>query len=734
MRQISFSILGIALLMSAACAKVEEPAVDQPVPAESADFQIMATIDNNSIDTKTAYTEDATAKKAVITWVKDDKINLLAYASADPYSANCYPCDIDESTINGDQATFKASGAISTDYPLSYYAVYPADLTISGTKDNYNITLPAEYTVSGTDFTQVKVPLIGTVDSGNEYVFTTATGVLKITLSNVPVNARKVVLITSSDKLSGVFPLDAANGLQMSECTSPGNSITVNFPQQAAGSTISVYMPVPVGTISAGATFQVQDGSGNAIKVTAATKKAISIVKGHLLPLPTISVEDWVSLGTGKFVDNHTFYQAAGWCGANGLTANTYFDVEIQQHKTEANRYRLVNPYGPMFDTYGATKFGTGPNDYLTFTVRNDLGTDVIINDSFRTGIDQYGPSYYDEKELWYDNPYWGYTPLYQNNRIINKDSEGKILNIQLAPYYMGGADEDCSQNPKIEIVFPGATPMLADCFNYANGASAAYSADDAIVNVTIANSLITGVKVKAANSISAGVEALLSGDADLTFTESGSKELTGLAVGGDYYLIYKVETNGHGYTFKNAGNIHYVDLPPIALSSSMLTVSTDATYNGGTTYDGNGYASLVDGKLSTYWHTAYDSQAGDDYDWANLDSVYGAYIDIALDSALKTFRLEYTTRPDGDNSSPRAIIFAVSNDRTTWNQVQTVEEDYMNVGRGQTIILPKLVATDAFTYLRVGIIKSGPTPSILTDSKGGSTAIAEIKLYGKNN
>ena len=732
MRQISFSILGIALLMSAACAKVEEPAVVQPVPAESADFQIKATIDHNSIDTKTAYMEDATAKKAVITWVNDDKIKLLAYASADPYSANWYTCDIDESTINGDQATFKARGAISTDYPLSYYAVYPADLTISGTKDNYSITLPAEYTVTGTDFTQVKVPLIGTVDSGNEYVFTTATGVLKITLSNVPVNARKVVLTTTGDNLSGAFPLDAANGLQMNECTSPGNSITVNFPQQAAGSTISVYMPVPVGTISAGATFQVQDGSGNAIKTTAATKKAISIVRGHLLPLPTISVEDWVSLGTGKYMDDHGFY----YLYKDGRSADDYADVTIERHATETGRYRIYQPYA------SCPQVNTGlPNaaDYLYIDIK-DATRGIVANHSYK---------YDNDSKIMFDAPYWGYDNLYHNSRIIKYDGDGNPANIQLAPYYYNFYSANCAQNPKIEIVFPGSTPMMANVFNYANGASAAY--DNGNVSVTISNTNITGIKVKAATganeaaAIDAGVTALMNGQQDLTFDAAGSQPLA--LADGTYYLVYMVETNGHGSTFKKSAAFNVISKTEIPLTSSMISVNIDAGDHNGHHYDGAGPGALVDNDITTFWHTPYyDAQTMIDYaDWFNqnygmtggsysysdLDATYGAYIDIDLGGSktVNDFQIRACLR-NGNGDFPKHVIVYTSVDGNNWDKVAEVDNICAGIAAGAWINPIDCANSTAARYIRFSIIENTSGKDLRNPSDQGCTHLAEIKIY----
>lgn len=739
MKHFAYTLLGIALLMSASCAKMEENAV----PAQSDSFRIKATIDNLEA-TKTAYTEDQGYKTAHISWMAGDQFKLVVFNKS-THGADFYRCNVDESTINDGYAEFELYGTFNEDnFTRAGYAVYPSDLTIGGNEDDgITVTLPAAYSVSGTDLTQVKVPLIGVQQTDNDhaYDFFNAVGVLKITLTDVPVSARKVVLVSEHDNLSGTFPLNQNNGFTMVGCApgTGGHSITVNISQQTAGSTISVYMPVPVGHISAGAYFEVQTIDGTAIKTTEVTKKDIPVVKGHLLPLPAISVEDWESLGIGKFVDNHTFYQASNWCGASDLTANTYFDVEIQRHKTETNRYRVVNPYGPMFDTYGATQTGTGPNDYLTLTVRNDIGTDIILNDSFHTGIDQYGPEYYGTTELWYDNPYWWSLPLYHNNRIINKDSEGNILNIQLAPFYKGGYDEDCSQNPKIEIVFPGSTPMMAGVFNYADGATASYS--DGVVTVGISNSTITGVKVKAAATIDAGVAALQAGEQDLTFTTSGSLDLN-LPLG-TYYLIYKVETDGHGYVYKNAGQ--YDIATEIPLNASMVSVNVDAGDKDGNHYDGGGEGALVDNDITTFWHTPwltadglayyqeygyYTNVTGEPYLYTDLDPVYGAYIDIDLGASktVTTFQVRACLR-NCDNDHAKHVIVYTSADNSSWAQVAEVENICAGIAKG-TWINPITCNSTAARYVRFSIIGNASNKDLRVPSDEGCTHLAEIKLF----
>ena len=700
MKKIIAYSLAIAALISVSCDRMETPT------PSGKKHQITASI---GPDTRTTYNE--VGNTAEFSWLQYDRIRVLVSKATDESKAiNYYGYQADAA---GNPSTFTSEGDPDWDtYPRLGWAVYPA-LTVGGNKDGYTVTLPASYSL-GSDLTAVGVPMFGLEVSEEVFNFTTAVGVLKFTLTNVPVTARKVVLKTS-DGVAGKFALNAdiaTTGILLSTADAENtNDITVSFPQQTAGSTISLYMPVPVGDISAGATIEIQDGSGNPLKTTAPTVKAIPIARNTVLSLPAIAVEDWVDLGTGKYMDDHGFY----YLGIGGRTAEDYADVKIEKSLAAGNTmYRITTPYAscPYADSYLP-----GAAQYLYIEVV-DAENGIVANHSYK---------YEDGATLMFDCPWWGYGYFYYNNRILKYDGSGNPANIQLAPYYSALYGDDFSQNPKIEVVFPGAEPMLAENYGYAAATSAAYNSGS--VTVTMA-APATSVKVKVASSVDAAAEALMDGTYDLSFDASDTKELTGLTLGENYCLVYMVETASNGYTLKKGGSFTYGS---IELTSSMITVSTDATYDGGTLYDGAGYAALVDGNLENFWHSAYESVPGDDYDWANLDPTYGAYIDIALDSSIKTFRLKYITRYNNPNGSPRAIVFAVSNDGSSWTIVDTVEEDYMNVGANETVLLPILEASESFSYLRIGITKAGPTPSILTVPKGGSTSLTEIYLYGVN-
>lgn len=700
MKKIIVYAMAIASIAAVSCNKIEN---DAPVTSEGK-YSITATIDNS--DTKTAY--DADGK---FSWVAGDQIKVMVYSQSDASkTANFYRFNADE---DGTTVSFTCTGTPDwTAYARTGYAVYPSDLALGGTEGAYTVTLPASYSISGSDFlSALKVPMIGTQVETDKYRFKTAVGLLKLTLTNVPVAARKLVLKTS-DKLAGAFTLDAENGLAMSSGASDATSeITINFPQQTAGSTINVFVPVPVGTISAGATFEVQQSNGTVIKATPATAKAITIERNHVLPLPAISVEDWISLGTGMYMDDHGFY----YLGISGRSADDYASVTIEKHGTEAGRYRISAPYAscPDVDTYLANA-----SAYLYIDTKDG---DIVANHSYK---------YNNDSKIMFDAPYWGYDALYHNSRIIKYASDGTTpANIQLAPYYYDFVNANCAQNPKIEIVFPGSTPMLAGAFNYANGATATY--DSGSINVNISNSYITAVKVVAAASVAAGVTALESDGSDIySFTATGSQTAT--LSDGEYYLVYKVETDGHGFTYKYSSKFEVTSKTEISLTADMVSANTDAgTIDGSYHYDGAGPGALVDNDITTYWHTSYYNGFSGYYEFYDLDPTYGAYIDIDLGASKTVTDFEYRAclRSGAGADFPKHVIVYTSADNSTWNKVGESENVCSGTAAGEWIT-PIQCSGSAARYIRFSIISNTSNKDLRDPSAEGCTHLGEIKIY----
>lgn len=385
MKKLLFSLTAAAVALLSSCAKEEAPALEEAVPGA---VKITARIDNDA--TKTHYVEGASS--AALYWNAGDRFKLMVYKNDEGKAANFYSFEADADAA-GSEATFTiVSGSMDlTTYPAAGYAVYPNTLATGGVKDAYTVTLSGEYTIAtGTDLSKVAVPMIGVptdAADANTYVFSPAVGVLKVQLTHVPAAARKLVLkAVDTDNVSGVFPLDAANGFRMADATSEGHTVTVNFPAQADDSDLAVYMPIPAGTISAGAVFEVQDNAGVALHATPATVKAIDVAKGQLIPIKAINTaSEWVTLGTGKFVDNFLWNHMGVAASLDNQEAG-YIDVTIQQNVADNNKYRVVNPYGAILASLGRTQEASH-SDFLEFTITDASNVDfVTTNTGYNSG------------------------------------------------------------------------------------------------------------------------------------------------------------------------------------------------------------------------------------------------------------------------------------------------------------------------------------------------------------
>lgn len=716
----------ILAVLFAGCNKAE---VEVPGNSNEETAEIKAQI----VNTKTTY--DDTGK---FSWVTDDKITVVVYNDGTTDASKLNVLDhytYNNSTGAGETATFTGT-AVSAPWHEYGVALYPNAnvssyncLKEAGAYDTgFRVVVNQEIRPDLSNPLAV-VPLIGRKNSNDVYQFKTAMGVLQVTVSNIPADAYYLYLQDPSGTFafSGTFEVGNQDVINASDAVSPsGNAFkkTIAFTPAAAGETRTFYFPVPVGTIPAGTKLKLDKGSagGFANIMTKTLKDPVTITANHVTPLKAVSAQKWVSIGTGKFLDDNGFYATSG--------TSPHIDVTIEKLDGSNTDYRVVNPYQAYIDFKGKTSDVGTPDPYFYFTLKDGY----VDYAKYNTSLYYYGPWYGDSYGVFSVVPSTSGSYNKWNNVILKSDTSGNPLNVQLAPLYTKNSDNtllaNSSENPKIEIVFPGSTEMLTIA-NYANGASVTYSVGD--VTASISNSAISSVKVVAAASLADGVAALKAGGEMLTFTASGTQQFSALAAG-DYRLVYKVETDGHGFTFKDGGAFSIAASNQVALTTSMITVNSDAGKKDESSwYDGVGRKGLVDGDHATYWHSAYYS--GYSGYWSqdtDYDTTYGITIDIALPEPIQNFHVSYYTRHNNNNGEPREIKYAGSNDGTTWELITTVADDaLMKVAAGARVDLPNVNATKTYTHLRIGITKSGngDTPGSLTGG-ANSTALGELLLF----
>lgn len=711
--------LAFGAMFAFACSKEEiaQNENEQPLQKEA-----LTEIKAEIIDTKTAYDVDGH-----FSWLSDDKITVVVWndGSTEPAKLNTLNhYTFTNSTGAGTSATFTCS--ISSPWNEEGIALYPnvygsgigtVSLSYAGSHGSVQISKRQEI-APNLDCPMAAIPLIGRKNGSGIYQFKTAVGVLKVTITDIPADARYLYLVDPNKtySFSGTFDLNDLDEIKEANAVYSSDNdykTTISFTPRAGGETRSFYIPVPTGTIPTGTQLKLDTGSSVNI-VTKTFNKTVSVVANHVTPLAAFAAETWNDVsGTGTFYDNNGFYATSSY--------NTPVSVTIQQNATDPSRYRVVNPYQAYIDAASLTPPGSyvGPDPYFYFTIEDGW----VDFESYHTGL-----SYYCR---WYDDTYGEFTLVHPatasasnnkwNNAVINADGSGNPLNIQLAPqylYYSGSYSDNTYENPKIEIVFPGSASMLTVA-NYANGGSATCS--NGTVTATIGNATITALKAVAATDLASGVAAIKADTGVLTFNASGTDSFTGLA-DGTYRLVYKLETSGHGFTYKDGGDFIVDSGVKIDLTSEMVSVSANETYSG----DDGGPAALVDGNTNTHWHSPWSFTG-------TYDSTYGVYIDIDLGSGneVTAFKARFHLR-NSLNDHPDHIKIYASTDGSTWGSaLADVSDIYSTYGQNSWTNLIPFTAASASRYVRIAILSTNGDNGKVSDlTTSGCTHMAELELY----
>ena len=166
------------------------------------------------------------------------------------------------------------------------------------------------------------------------------------------------------------------------------------------------------------------------------------------------------------------------------------------------------------------------------------------------------------------------------------------------------------------------------------------------------------------------------------------------------------------------------VDPERVIITEDMVTVlDSESSYAG----DDGGLAAALDDDETTYWHSPWYGRK-----LSNPDPVFGCWFDIALNQPLRMVVFEYCTRHNNGNAVPTHIVVGYSDDGTDW----TVAGDYatdemLSAGARTWVTLPVTKMETSHGYLRFGIAGSKENGADLRVANTGSTALAELRLYG---
>ena len=556
MKKLIYSVFALAGILTVSCNKE----VEAPVPAEEAAKTFYTHTFEATIGeaTRTAYADfqkfswKAGDKVDVFTVNEEEEsIRISSFTAQEDGVTTTFVGEVEDGFVPGPLAVYPDNSGFVNNEPAVYA---PSYFVIDGDPEQY-------YTADSSN-PLMNLVLVGRVnDEGTAYAFKTAMGAVKLTFTDLPAGAR-FLRINAPEKISGYFYIDD-NDLLTNESAVPGtytytdsegNERTTNFSNNnlwyeftpGADGSVTLYVPLPVGKLSAGTTFYIEDADEEPL-YQRGTVKDIIVERNKVTEIAPLScTSTWKSLGTGKFYDRF------GWETA-GFTTGTYVDVEIEMEEGNPRHYRLVNPYKTAFTKFNYTprKGTAAPSDYFEIFVEADGHVDYP---QVCTGI--YYSSYREATQLLSPKNSYGSGKDPGLNLVAKFQADGVTpANILMAPAYYWPksgywtGDNYFNSADEIQVLFPGVTESV----DVACSAEFVEIVDDSIeqpiasVNVTLGQSL-AAAKIIIAKDKEAAEAAVAAGEFGGEATASGTVEvnLPANAPTSEYY-VYALPTPAEG-------------------------------------------------------------------------------------------------------------------------------------------------------------------------------------------
>jgi hypothetical protein len=595
MKKLIYSVFALAGILSVSCTKeVEAPVTpDQETAKTFIPYTFKGTIGE---DTRTAYADNKT-----FSWKAGDKIDLYTYNETDGY----YQISTFEAQEDGVTTTF--AGELEDGYAPGPLAVYP-DHTgfVNGQPAVY---VPSFVIMDGDDETYYtassdnpleNLVLVGTVnEEGTAYAFKTAMGAVKLTFTDLP-EGSCYLRVSAPEKISGYFYIDE-NGILTNESAVPGSYTdnqgdTRNFSNYnlwyeftpASDGSVTLYIPLPVGKLSAGTTFYIEDEDENPLYRRSAAKDII-IERNKVTEVTSLATYyTWESMGTGKFYDR--FAWATG-----KFTTGAYVDVEIEKDLENPYHYRLVAPYDAAFDkfNYKPNRLATPADPYFEFFVEKSGYVDYPQT---CTGV--YYRSDNIKESTYLISPLTAYGQGKDRGyNVVARYLEDGVTpaNVLIAPSYYWpksgywSGDNYYYSSDEIQILFPG----VSEAVDVSCSASFAEIADDsveqpiALIDVSFGEH-IASAKVIIAQDKAAAEAAAAAGEFGGEATASSVVEVNmpADAESGNYY-IYLLPTPAEGlspalsFLVESEDPFQYVrtDAPDITVEEVVGTYTATDTY-----------------------------------------------------------------------------------------------------------------------------------------------------------
>ena len=407
MKKVLYSMMALFCFAIVSCEKEQTADNTETSPAEPFEFvlpaNIPATLTASYIDTKTDY--DADGK---FSWTTGDQVAMMYVNDlSNPTSQGWVAYEVTSTSNEGRYATFSIvetadnQGRVTAmaDYNSTGIAIYPASVArpSSGTSEYVSYGKPFFTKPSSIAGSASEVMLIGSPsseDTPTDLKFSTAMAVLKISVSGIPSDAVSFGLYTADQDnypIAGDYLLNIGGDkeVKLGDYTKYGSDHTGQAYLKASlsGSDAQTfYFNIPTGTYAANTISMKLLDANNNVLLEKTIKKEFTFNRNDLIEVGPYANE-WVTLGTGKFIDNFLWGKLIKNSYTDALDKDVpgYVNVSIQQNASDKSSYRLVNPYGAAAAQFGyVPRETTTPDSYLYFSIASD-GT--VSFDTHITGV-----------------------------------------------------------------------------------------------------------------------------------------------------------------------------------------------------------------------------------------------------------------------------------------------------------------------------------------------------------
>ena len=403
------TILALAALALVGCAKeAARTEVVEPAPvATGRVVTITAAIDPV---TKTAYDEEGK-----FAWVAGDKIGVMVFNEETDTQV--------EFVADADGAITTFTGVVPEGYKIGNYASYPFEDHSSYISNDlvWSKSSSEEYgwriwgsTAPDQENPLSCTPLLGTLnEDGQSFSFKTATGIVKFTVVNVPMDVTGVGLkVPEGSNVNGWYDVSETGYLSMAHAVEPWTDKWIWSSPTELNSTMEFYFFLPVGKLLAGTTFSLvgTDLSFEFKKDVEVVRNAITkIAPITLEPAPVYTLDDVLGTYDMTVEYGYSFVERAG--------------LLVLEESDDPSKGNIM-----------ITKFaGISGKQYGTFDGETHLLT-------------------FDCDDIFGDNPYY-------DNTFVDESG----LDTRIFPYLALDFYSDTVIDPQFEVLEPGKIQAVAD-------------------------------------------------------------------------------------------------------------------------------------------------------------------------------------------------------------------------------------------------------------------------------